>query len=99
MLEVLEASTACGSVMISSSCRKIVALAFGDLARADPALQRLGDAVAACGHQRLGGLEDHHVDAGPSAHFGDSAAHLPGTDHADPLDGCCSHVLSQWFPI
>ena len=44
-----------------------VALPLGDLARADAALERLDDAGAARGGQRLGRLVDEHVDTGPRA--------------------------------
>ena len=63
-----------------------VPLALGDLARADAALERLDDAVAARGDERLGLLEDLDVDAGARGHLCDTGAHLTGTDDTDPGD-------------
>jgi len=53
---------------------------------AHAALERLGDASLACGGQRLGGLVDEDVDAGPGRHFCDSGAHLSRADHAYSFD-------------
>ncbi len=62
------------------------ALALGDLADAHAALQRLGDARLARSGQRLGGLVDDDVDAGPGGHLGDAGAHLSRADHAYSFD-------------
>ena len=75
-----------------------VALALGELARADAALQRLGDAVAARGDQRLGRLVDHDVDAGARGHLGDAGAHLSGADDAHPFESA-RHRSSPMSPI
>ena len=73
---------------------RAVALALGHLAGADAALQRLDDAVASGGDQRLGGLEHRHVDAGAYRDLGDAGAHLPGSDNTYSLDRCVTHSSS-----
>ena len=75
--------------------RARVALALGQLALADAALERLGDPVAARGDQRLGRLEDHDVDTGARGHLGDAGAHLTGADDAHPLNAHCFSLVSD----